>query len=82
MNRPDVKLYFKKLELHDGINYTIRLQVFCRYYEIPQFVLEHEHDSSCTNFGGLNKAMELAYPGFTNDKFYMNSYVTCLGFHT
>lgn len=54
--------------------------MYCRYHEIPPFVLEHEHDSKCINFKGLDEAMERAYPGFTKDKHYMNSYVTCVGF--
>ena len=53
---------------------------YIRYREIPAFVLENEHDPECTNFKGLNKAMEKAYPEFLKDPYYFNSYVTCLGF--
>jgi len=69
-----------------SINAVAQIQkvIYCRLAEIPQEVLDNEHDADCHDWQGLLNAMKDAYPDYFKDKdgeIIENTLVTCLGFY-
>lgn len=57
---------------------TTKYLIICTFKDIPQFVLDNEHDPECRTLDGLRKAMVSAY-GLNYQE--INPVVTCVGYY-
>jgi len=69
-----------------SINAVAQIQrvIYCRLAELPQEVLDKEHDPECHTWEGLLRAMQAAYPDDFKDKDGEEIEclpVTCMGFY-
>jgi len=62
------------VEIHNKTAKVLFLHV-CKFQDIPQWILDNEHDPSCRNWSGLKRVMKLIYPDMN-----IEDIITCIGF--